>query len=114
MRRTKTIKINDQEITIKELTLKKLANAQRALSGEDESIEKLVQVGEELLTEAAPGINMKQIMQMAPSEIRELIDGFKEVNQTLIDTLDGLGLTEVFAEMKQALINDLIRTQKGG
>ncbi len=48
---------------------------------------------------------MKDLTPLAPSEVKEIFDGFKEVNQTFFDLLEKLKITDAF----QALLEKVTK-----
>ena len=103
MRKTKRIKVDNREITVKELTVSELLSFFE--EGETLSLETLGR----LLEVATEGLDMEGLKGMVPSEIKGVWEAFKEVNAVFFDTVRALGLCEAVAEIKKSLASDFSR-----
>ena len=103
MRKIKKIKIDDREITVRELTVRELLSFFE--DGESVSLETLGK----LLEVATEGLDMDSLKEMAPSEIKQVWEAFREVNAVFFDTARALGLGEAVAEIKKSLVTDFSR-----
>jgi len=93
MRKIKIIKIDDREITVKELRVKDVREILLIGEGlEDGDILKNI---EKLLPYAAD-IKPEELECMAPSEIKMLWEGFKEVNAVFLAVIERLGIAKTF------------------
>lgn len=89
MRLTKTIKIDGEEITVKELRVKdlrKIMDSMDDFSGLDQALE---------LLPMATSLTPEQIEEMAPSELGRVWDAFKEVNAFFLEILEKSGLVKM-------------------
>lgn len=115
MRKIKILKIDDNEITVKELRVKDIREILLIGEGlEDGDILKNI---EKLLPYAAD-IKFEELECMAPSEIKILWEGFKEVNADFLALVERLGivktlenltrkhLTEAFADLSSTGISE--------
>jgi len=75
MPKTKTIKIDDHKITVKELRVKDI----RQLIEKAEDLDKGFEHMKEILP-LATDLSLEKLDNMAPSELKTLWDAFKEVN----------------------------------
>ena len=100
MRKTKKIKVDNKEITVKELTVRELLSFV-----EDSESVSLDTLGE-LLEVATEGLDMSTLKEMTPSEIKQVWDAFREVNSVFFDTAKALGMGEAVAEIKKSLVSD--------
>ena len=100
MRKTKKIKVDNREITVKELTVKELLSFFE--EGESLSLETLGR----LLEVATEGLDIDSLKEMAPSEIKQVWDAFREVNSVFFDTAKALGMGEAVSEVKKSLVSD--------
>lgn len=118
MRKQKTIKIDGKEITIRELKVKEIY---RIISGafeiagkkEQDGEQSLEAFGEEIsnfLTTYLPlvtkDITHEDALDMAPSELEELYEAFKEVNKTFFTVLQKVGAGNLLQEIKKAIAED--------
>lgn len=99
MRKRKIVKIDDREITVKELSVEdildlqglNLADFESALAG---------------FLPRCTDIGLGALKKLAPSEIRLLVDAFREVNADFFLTAGWLGLDGLLANLKAAILRD--------
>ena len=88
MRKHKTIKIDDREITVKELRVKDIRHlidlAGRGLTGDNA----------DQVLEMSINMKMADLDDMAPSEIKTIWDAVREVNADFLAGLDAVGLKD--------------------
>ena len=102
MRLIKTVKIDDKEITVKELTVRQIW--QLAKSGEDTKDADPLERMDMFLGLTCSGIDREEMMDLAPSEIRQLLTVFEEVNKDFLDIIKKMGLGDlVTAEIKKSM-----------
>ena len=99
MRKHKTLKIDDREITVKELRVRDIMEA---FSGSDNAADFMGKL-ETLLPRFTDGITPADLQEMAPSEIKSIYDAFKEVNAVFFALAQEMGLAGAFAEIKEAI-----------
>ena len=98
MRKTKAIKIDDLEITVKELRVKdirKIMDSMSDFSGMDQVLELLP-----LVTD----LSAKRLDEMAPSEINQIWEAAREVNAFFLNLLIKSGVTTA---LKSSVLNSL-------
>jgi hypothetical protein len=88
MRKTKTIKIDEREITIRELRVKDIRKILE--STENDASDMLTQV-EDLLP-LATDLKLRELEDMAPSELKVLWNAFREVNADFLALTGRLGI----------------------
>ena len=88
MRKTETIKIDDREIVIKELRVKDIRKILEATEKESEDV--LNQI--ESLLPLATDLKLKDMEDMAPSELKTLWEAFREVNADFLSLIERLGI----------------------
>ena len=95
MRKIKTIKIYEKEITIKELRVKDIRKmiAMSETPGDDI----LGDVGK--LLPLTVDISPQELEELAPSEIKMLWEGFKEVNADFLAVIERLGIARTFESL---------------
>ncbi len=104
MRRTKTIKIDDLEVTFRELRVRDVRRIWEDLDSLDD---------QDLLSFAADRLPLicdlpaGKLEDLAPSEIRQLYDAFAEVNAELIEGLKKSGLAGVLKEQYRKTLTAL-------
>lgn len=113
MRQRKTIKIDDREITLKELTVEEILEYQDALEGDDTSAAGFLGLLEGLLPKITDDIDLAGLKKMAPSEIEKLIEGFREVNRPFLRGISWVGLGDLMEELKKAMVGDLLKSLSG-
>lgn len=92
MRKTKSIKIDDLEITVKELRVKdirKLLDGLSEISGIEQALELLPMV-----TDLPP----EKLEGMAPSELGQVWDAAKDVNAFFLNLLEQSGVTKALKD----------------
>jgi hypothetical protein len=103
MPKSKTVKIDDKEFTIKEMSVKVirtiLETAERA--EEDDFFKEA-----ETLIPQITGIKLDDIEEMAPSEIKILWKAFLEVNADFLSAIERLGIKEAFISSIQKHLTD--------
>lgn len=89
MRKRKTIKIDDAEYTVVELTVRQVWNL---INGE-ESGRDLGNL-DALLTAACPDLTREKAMDMAPSELDQIWQAAREVNSVFLELASKAGLED--------------------
>ncbi|MBU0994118.1 MAG: hypothetical protein KJ737_16630 [Proteobacteria bacterium] len=105
MRKHKTIKIDDREITVKELRVKDYITLFQFDDGKDPDLETIVSQIKEILPETI-NINLEDLLDMAPSEIELVWETFREVNASFLAAAQKLGLQKMLTEVKSAILTD--------
>ena len=109
MRKTKVIKIDDQEITVKELRVKDIRQIITGISKiEDESDNFLfeeIKTFIPLLTD----LDIEKIEELAPSELTTIMETIKEVNEDFFLILKKIGIDQIFKVIKETLQNNLTK-----
>ena len=101
MRRHKTIKVDQTEISVKELRVQDYLDFLAEVGGAGglmEEIEKWLPRGTDLTIE--------DIKKMAPSELRAVYDAFREVNADFFETAGRLGLDQMAARLKESFMKE--------
>lgn len=101
MRKTKVVKIDDREITVKELRVKDI----RQLIEKAEELDKGFEQMEDMLP-LATDLSLSKLEDMAPSELTILWDAFKEVNAVFFDLVAKTGIVK---EVKSSILKDLTK-----
>jgi len=101
MRRTKTIKIDEREITVKELRVKDI----RQLIEKAEDLDKGFEQMEGMLP-LATNLSLSQLEDMAPSELKKVWESFREVNAVFFDLVAKTGIVK---ELKSSILKDLTK-----
>ena len=94
MRKTKTIKVDAREITIRELRVKDIRKILE--STENDASDMLTQA--EALLPLVTDLKLKEIEDMAPSELKILWDAFREVNSDFLALTGRLGIGEALKD----------------
>jgi hypothetical protein len=109
MRQRKTVKIDDKEIVLKELTVEDILELQDRI-GDDTSNAGFFDLVKELLPKITTDLTVEDLKKMAPSDIEKLIDGFKEVNAPFLRGIAWAGLGDLLPELRKAVMKDLLKS----
>jgi hypothetical protein len=101
LRKHKSIKIDDKEITVRELRVKDLIELLDR-TGADPNNANLLEALRTFLPKCSD-LTVDDLTGMAPSEIKQVYDAFKEVNEVFFETARGLGLGNVVADLKNSI-----------
>jgi len=101
MRKSKTIKIDDREITVKELKVKHVY--QLINEFEELSFERITSHWMPKFTDLKP----EDIMEFAPSELELVYNAWAEVNASFFKVVDKLGLADVWAAIRRQMLEEL-------
>lgn len=104
MRKIKSIKIDDKEFTVKELTV------QQVLDLKNSGAEKEGSEIERLAALCCPELTAEVAMGMAPSELKQLWDTFKEVNADFLELARYLGIDKAVMDAIKAEIAKIQHT----
>lgn len=106
MRKRKTIKIDEAEITVMELRVKDYLETIESMDGKgDLNLSTITPIVKRLLPMACD-IDPKAIIDMTPSEIEELFTAFKEVNASFFRMAQAMGLGEIIKGLKKTLLSE--------
>lgn len=103
MRKTKILKIDDREITIKELTLRDIYEL---TDGAKNGILPAMNV----LLAKTSSLSLEDIKDFAPSEIQILYSAFLEVNSAFFQIADQLGLKQAATRVLQQIQRDFLNS----
>lgn len=103
MRVRKTIKIDEKEITLKEFRVKDVIDILKDASPDAqagngdivETIKKLLPICSDMTVE--------DLFAMAPSEIKQVYEAFKEANAVFFEVAQSLGLGSIVQELKNSI-----------
>lgn len=119
MRKRETIKIDDREITIKELTVKqiieigdKVANPGERKNG-DSDLDLLKDAFKQHLALGVDGIVFDELLSLAPSELKTIYDTFKEVNAVFFGIAQQIGFLDLLQKIKLELQSNFLRSLAG-
>ena len=106
MRKSKVVKIDKQEITVRELTVRDFIELIDSV-GESTTKENL---GKQIATflPKASDLTMEKAKDMAPSELKEIYEAFKEVNEVFFETAQQLGLGVLLTNVKETIMKDIL------
>lgn len=99
MRKTKTIKIDSKEITVKELRVKDI----RLILESGQRLETDFSQMPEIL-KMVTDLPFEELEEFAPSELKIIWEAFREVNSDFLDLVARSGITEV---LKNSILKDL-------
>lgn len=106
MRKRKTIKIDDREITVKELTPRDILDI---LDGVDESNLKTGDLAALLDKHLDKAVDLKfdDFLDIPPSEIKNIYDAFREVNSVFFELAGQMGMSQILVRAKEAFVQDV-------
>lgn len=105
MRKTKTIKIDDREITVRELRVKDIRMVMEKAGDLAAGFANLPEI-----LPLASDISVSDLEEMAPSELETVWGAFKEVNSVFFNLAVKSGIPQM---MKDSLLTDLTATYAG-
>ena len=97
MRKSKIIKIDDLEVTVKELRVRDIVEL---FNGSDD--DPMLDRFDEVLTRCTD-IRREQLMDMTPTDLQILWDGFREVNSAFLDLAALVGLDDLPGMLRNSL-----------
>ena len=104
MRKSKTIKIDDKEITVKELDWKDIIGIFNA-TGPGGVVELAGHI-RTFLPKLTPDLSLEDLEKMAPSETMQIIDAVKEVNSNFLLIARFFSLDKIVKDLKEAILKD--------
>ena len=111
MRKRNVIKIDDKEITVKELTVKEIISIGNKLTSESkEGFDSIKAVFGEHFAVGIEGISFPELWDLAPSELDQIYKAFKEVNHVFFQVARQAGLIEMIETIKEALKQDFLKS----
>lgn len=107
MRKQKTIKIDDREITVRELKVKHI----RAMLDQSASLGPNAQFADFLLharelLPVATTLTADEMSELAPSELQMVWEAFREVNAVFFDLLTRAGVGEALEKMIRKILEE--------
>ena len=108
MRITKTFKIEGykKEFIVKELTMKEIISLMSEDILDDLTMETMQQKFSNILLPMCSNIEFADVEDMAPSELMEIWEKFKEANKSFFELAQKMGLGELMEKMKLAIFAD--------
>jgi len=103
MRKHKTIKIDDKEITVKELIVRDVLELFKIEDGTP-----FIKIVDRFLPRTTT-LTRDELRDMDPSEIKAVVEAWKEVNQDFFGMADLIGMGDVVTELVQAVKKDFVR-----
>jgi len=137
IRMTEAVEIGDRKFTVQELTVKEileLISGSAFISGplqkeegvEDEAKEvkeepavnwalfqEFAGIGqdfEKLLKLSCVDFEIKDLMDLAPSSVKKVVEAFKKVNADFLSSIKALGVAEALMEVRDATLNSFSKT----
>lgn len=112
MRIRKTIKLDDREITVKELTVKEILDVGNRLADQDKdssvTLDSIREALDQHLSLGVEGVTVADLMEMAPSEIDTIYQAFKEVNKVFFAVAQQAGLADLLRQLQEAIKRDFL------
>ena len=104
MRKSKIIKLDDLELTVKELKVRQIWQ----LFQQDgaAAVDMLARL-EQLLEWCCPELSRDAAMDLAPSELKTIYSAFEEVNADFLELARKMGLDAVLESLRAEIANSL-------
>lgn len=102
MAKSKTIKIDDREITVKELKVKVVRLWFEMSETKEDNIMTIINQFLPLVT----NLKIEDVEDMAPSELKLIWEAFKEVNADFLEWVEHLGITKMLGSLIQKQLNE--------
>ena len=109
MRKSTVKQLNDKEITIKEMRVRDILNMFQNPDKDFTSMISFINKGNIIVEKCIVGITFEELQDLAPSELKELYEAFKEVNETFFDLLGSLGVMDILGNLKSQFTQDLMK-----
>lgn len=115
MRKRDTLKIDDREITVKELTVREIMEiAELKNVGSDTGKDGLTlavfkREFSNYLPRAVDGLTVDDMLDLAPSELQTIYDKFKEVNAVFFAIAREAGLGVLLEQLRTAIQRDFLK-----
>lgn len=106
MRKQKKINIDNKEIVVKELRVRDMLELMEEWDKEQNF--SWAHAGK-VLERATEGLDIEDLKDLTPSEIKVIWDAFKEVNSVFFKAAQAMDLGKVVAQIKDSFINDFSR-----
>jgi len=115
MRKERKFKIEgiDKSIVVYELTVKQIISLIEEDVLGDLSLSAMQTMFADRLLPISINLTWEELLEMAPSEIEQCWDIFREVNASFFVGVKMMGLTSVMNTVKEAIINDFSNTLVG-
>lgn len=108
MRGTKTLKLGDREVEVYELTFKEIKSLFELDEAEGDSLDALLAHFGGKLLPLVTNLSLDQLIELAPSEAKQLWDAAKEVNAVFFDIAAEMGAAEYLGQLKKAILADCL------
>lgn len=106
MRQRKVVKIDEREITVKEMTIAEIMTVITDFTEmKSTGIDDFKQQIDKILPMVSD-ISLEDILKLAPSEAKEIYDTVREVNAVFFDLAENIGLQKILGDLKSSIISD--------
>lgn len=112
MRKQEPMKIDNKEITVRELTVREIlevAELKSIASNNELTLSLFKKEFGNYLPKAITGIEFDELLDLAPSELKEIYDKFLELNSVFFDVARSAGLGELLGQLKAAAQRDFLK-----
>jgi predicted RNase H-like nuclease (RuvC/YqgF family) len=108
MRLKNTFKIEgyEKEFEVKELTVKEIIDLSKDKAIDNLSIDALKELFQTRLLPLCSNLELDELIEMTPSEIKIIWDNFEKVNEAFFHLARKAGIGETLGELKAAIIAD--------
>lgn len=100
------IKIDNREVTVKELTPRNILDIFDGIDENSLEIGELVEILNKHLDKAVD-LKLNDFLDIPPSEIKKIYEKFREVNAVFFDLAGQMGMDQILARAKEAFVQDV-------
>jgi len=107
MRNREIVKIDEEEFSIKELTVKEIIDLYNGILEEDLSAENFKTQIPEVLKLVCPELTLERLQSFTPSAIMKLWQGFTTANSSFFDIARTFGIQQLAEEVRANVVEIL-------
>lgn len=113
MRKTASFKIDgyDRSFEVYELTIRMIIDLMQdeKLTSANLTLSDFREYFGDTVLPAVANITMEDVIDMAPSDLKDIWDKFKEVNATFFELARQMGLESILEDLRRAIIEDSLK-----
>lgn len=107
MRNREVVKIDEEEYSIKELTVQEIIDLYNGVLEEDLSAENFQTQLPEVLKLVCPELDMDKLRTLTPSALMLLWNGFRKANESFFDIARAFGIDQLVEEVRANVLEIL-------
>jgi predicted RNase H-like nuclease (RuvC/YqgF family) len=106
LKKTFDIEGHKKKFEVNELTVKEIIDLSKDKAIDKLSVDALKELFQTRLLPLCSNIELDDLIEMAPSELKIIWDNFEEVNKTFFELARNAGIGQTLGELKKAIIAD--------